>query len=492
MGSNSNNRFDVVIVGLGPTGAMIANLLGMEGLSVLALDREEDIYDLPRAVHFDDEIKRAFQTIGISGQLTDYVIVNKGMRFLDYDSNLLLDWPREQQITSNGWHASYRFHQPDLERIMRAALARYPNVVMRLGCTVDQLVEREDSVPVHFTSEQAGRSEVVSADYVIGADGARSIVRDAMGAKMKMLGFQQRWLVTDLLLKHPMPELGDYTVQYCDDVRPATYCRNPGMRRRWEFALHDHETDEEMTKPEMVWSLLKRWITPDDAELERIAVYTFKSCVADRWRKGRMFVAGDAAHLTPPFMGQGMCAGIRDAVNLSWKISRVLRYHVPDELLDSYESERKPNVTQFIETAVGLGELINRMGTGEQLAKDKKMESIQSSLGPGLGIETDPLRGKLFPQFRLSSGEMLDDFIGTNAFVARKNGSNESVDGLTVLTGKQEPALVSVLGDLQADEVIVRPDRYILASSGNDLQALECRKNELAMILRYENHTKVN
>ncbi|MEM7464531.1 MAG: bifunctional 3-(3-hydroxy-phenyl)propionate/3-hydroxycinnamic acid hydroxylase [Pseudomonadota bacterium] len=485
MGGNSKNRFDAVIVGLGPTGAMIANLLGMEGLSVLALDREKNVYDLPRAVHFDDEIKRAFQTIGISAQLAESVIVNKGMRFLDYDGNLLLDWPREQSITSNGWHASYRFHQPDLEKIMRAALRQYPNVTTKLGCIVNQVKEDRDSVVVHYSTTTGNQqSEVVTADYVIGADGARSIVREAMGADMNMLGFQQRWLVTDLILKRPMPELGDHTVQYCDVVRPATYCRNPGLRRRWEFALHDHETDEEMTKPEMVWSLLDRWITPEDAELERIAVYTFKSCVADRWKKGRMFIAGDAAHLTPPFMGQGMCAGIRDAVNLSWKISRVQRDNAPEELLDSYESERKPNVSRFIETAVGLGELINRIGTGEQFEKDKKMESIQSSLGPGLGSGSDPLRGRLFPQFKLSNGLMSDDFVGTNAFIARKNGADDSEIGLRVLTGKREPALMAVLDKLQTDEVIVRPDRYILASAHKKLSANKRLKNELAMLLR--------
>lgn len=484
MGGNCKNRFDVVIVGLGPTGVMIANLLGMEGLSVLALDREKKIYDLPRAVHFDDEIKRAFQTIGISAQLAETVIVNKGMRFLDYDGNLLLDWPREQSITSNGWHASYRFHQPELEKIMRAALRKYPNVTTKLGCIVDELKDDRDGVVVRYTTAGNQQIEVVTSDFVIGADGARSIVREAIGTDMDMLGFQQRWLVTDLILKRPMPELGDHTIQYCDVVRPATYCRNPGLRRRWEFALHDHESDEEMTKPEMVWSLLDRWITREDAKLERTAVYTFKSCVADRWRKGWMLIAGDAAHLTPPFMGQGMCAGIRDAVNLSWKISRVLRDHVPEELLDSYESERKPNVSRFIETAVGLGELINRIGTGEQFEKDKKMESIQSSLGPGLGSGSDPLRGKLFPQFKLSNGLMLDDFVGANAFIARKNGADDTEIGLRVLTGKREPALKTILDEMQTDEVIVRPDRYILASACKKLSANKRLKKELAMLLR--------
>jgi len=235
MSGGNDNHYDVVIIGLGPTGAMMANLLGLQGIRTLVLEREQKIYNLPRAVHFDDETMRAFQTVGISQSLSEKVIVNKGMRFYDYSGRLLLDWPREQQITKNGWHASYRLHQPDLETELRTSLQKYPHVEMRLGCKVVKLVEGDNDVEVRYLSQE-GKEETVTGSYIVGCDGARSLVRKAMDVEMEHLGFKQRWLVIDVILKREMPELDDCTIQYCDPVRPATYCRNPGLRRRWEFA----------------------------------------------------------------------------------------------------------------------------------------------------------------------------------------------------------------------------------------------------------------
>ncbi len=181
------------------------------------------------------------------------------------------------------------------------------------------------------------------------------------------LGFKERWLVADLLLKRPKPELGDHTIQYCNPERPATYARGPGDRRRWEIAVRDDEQTDAICRPDAVWPLLQRWIDPDEAELERAAVYTFQSIVADQWRKGRLLIAGDAAHRTPPFMGQGMCAGVRDAANLAWKLALAAKGLAPASILDSYGTERAPHAREYIETAVRLGRLINASGTREAL-----------------------------------------------------------------------------------------------------------------------------
>ena len=462
--ANHPEQFDVVIVGLGPTGAMLANLLGLKGIFTLVLEREAQIYPLPRAVHFDDEIMRAFQTIGIADELSDKVIINKGMRFCDYDGNLLMDWPREQIITDNGWYASYRFHQPDLEELMREALQQYSHVVVKQEYVAEAINDCGDHVELSYRNRLTDEVSRVNAKYVVGCDGARSTVRQAMQTDMQPLGFEQRWLVVDVILKQAMPELGDHTIQYCDPSQPATYCRNPGMRRRWEFALRDDQTDEQMTNPDIIWEMLKRWITPAKAVLERQAIYTFKSCVAERWQINRLFVAGDSAHLTPPFMGQGMCAGIRDAMNLGWKLAEACSNENRDvDFLASYESERKANAINYIQTAVKLGELINQMGQDSAPKQQIKMKSIRSELGPGLGSEDDPLRGTLFPQCVLSDGTKLDDASGYSSFIVRRGKPAESEE-LNVLDADQEPALHAILTKLGVEEVVVRADRYIFSS----------------------------
>ncbi len=336
-------HFDVIIAGLGPTGATLANLLGLCGVSVLALDRFRAPYPLPRAVHFDDEVMRVFQTIGVAGEVGGIVRVNVGMRFIDPAGNLLLDWPRPQEIGPQGWHASYRFHQPDLERILRAALDSRATVRIGTGTEVVGVSDRGDEVEITCLDRETGNRSTVTAAYAVGCDGANSVVRKAMDVTEADLGFNERWLVADLLLKTPKPELGDHTVQYCDSRRPATYARGPGNRRRWEIAVLDGENADSICKPDNVWRLLKRWISPEEAEMERAAVYTFQSIVADQWRSGRLLIAGDAAHRTPPFMGQGMCAGIRDAANLAWKLALAIKGRAPQAILDSYGSERRPS-----------------------------------------------------------------------------------------------------------------------------------------------------
>lgn len=465
---------DVVIVGLGPTGATLANLLGLCGLSVLVLEKEAQIYDLPRAVHLDDEVMRVLQTVGITETFAGQVFINRGMRFVDRGETLLLDWPRPQQRSDQGWHASYRFHQPDLEKLLREALAKFENIDVRLCHVVDELTDQGDRVSVRFRDTATNRLQRRTARYAVGCDGARSIVREVIGTGMEQLGFEQRWLVADLLLKREMPELGDHTIQYCDPVRPSTYCRNVGRRRRWEFALLDGEDSKKMSSQESVWRLLGRWISTDDADLERRAVYTFKSEVARDWTRGRLLLAGDAAHLTPPFMGQGMCAGVRDAANLAWKLALCCKNRAPEALLQTYQSERKPNVTQYIETAARLGALINRMGAGREPGpgaaennRSSDMKSILSRLGPGLAPNGGRLTGTLFPQPELENGQPMDDRVGYQSVLLVDDDDITLVrpEGMPILRAVDEPQIASSLKRLNTKAVLVRPDRYVLNSA---------------------------
>ena len=473
---------EVIIVGLGPTGATLANLLAECGVGVIAVDREAGIYDLPRAVHFDGETMRVFQSAGISQKLSHEVIVNPGMRFVGPDGELLLDWPRPQVIGPQGWHASYRLHQPDLERLLREKLADRPNVSMLTSTEVVSIEPRDCDVVVTCRDTRNAQTSYLSSSYVVGCDGARSFVRSVIGSGSIDLGFRERWLVVDVLLKRNRPDLGNHSIQYCSPDRPMTYCRSPKNRRRWEIAVRDEESDKQVTSKEWIWPFLSRWIGPDDADLERRAVYTFRSEIAQTWRKDRLMIAGDAAHLTPPFMGQGMCAGIRDAVNLAWKLALCVKGAAKCDILDSYQEERAPNVRSFIETAMRLGGLVNTLDKKSALSLGSQdesgvasMESISPPLGPsdlgGLIALDTPHKGRLFPQPTLGDGQLLDDAIGFNpALIVRGRLPGQIAAAVPVVEAEDSSGLAAALAGLDATAVLIRPDRYIAASARSEVE----------------------
>ena len=467
VGTKFMTDYDVAIVGLGPTGATLAEVLADMGCSVLVLDREADIYDLPRAVHFDDEIMRVLQWVGIADDFQDNVVINKGMRFVDMAGNLLLDWPRPQKITSNGWNASYRFHQPDLERALRTGLRQRENVTILLSHDVEQVQDTGDDVRLVYRNRTDNSVHDTTALFVVGCDGANSKVRGTIGSPMVSLGFNQRWLVVDVMLEYEMPELGDHTLQYCDAKTPSTYCRNVGLRRRWEFALPEGESDEKASDENNIWNRLSGWITRENAEIERSAIYTFKSEVARDWVRGRLVIAGDAAHLTPPFMGQGLCAGIRDVANLAWKLAACCRQGNGPSLLKTYESERRPVATEYIRTAVRLGELINRMGSSGKAEEPRTMQSLRTGLGEGLGKPNDPERGALFGQPTLSNGRRLDDEVGHSPVLitSRPVSPSKILSGLRVIETRDEPSLEIELQAMGALAVLIRPDKRILGAA---------------------------
>lgn len=474
----SDTNTDIVIVGLGPVGSTLANLLGLCGVRTLVLEREADAYHLPRAVHFDDEVMRVFETIGLSDHIVRDVILSPGMHFVDASGKMILDWSRPAHISAMGWHPSYRFHQPDLERVLRAGLARWPSVTVRNRCDVFALDCDADGVTIRFEDLANGRLSRCRAKYVVGCDGARSLVRRLIGSGMIDLGFHERWLVIDALLTRPRPDLGDYSLQHCDPARPATYVRGTGNRRRWEITLRDDEDSQVMTTPARVWDLLQKWITPDDAELERAAVYTFHSVIAERWRAGRLLLAGDSAHQTPPFLGQGMCAGIRDAANLAWKLARVVKGQDSDALLDSYQSERAPHVQEYIELAIRLGGVINTKAIEAGLPNGQRnadgaprMESTKPLLGAGLSAGRSEMTGQLAPQPVLADGMRLDARIGyrfallvTPAVSAAlpDDVRRQIADADIVLVDDAVPALQDWLSQNNAGLILVRPDRYVL------------------------------
>jgi 3-(3-hydroxy-phenyl)propionate hydroxylase len=474
-------QYDVIIVGLGPTGGTLANLLALNGFSILILEREKNLYALPRAVHFDDEIMRVFQTIGITKKFLKNTIINKGTKFVNSEGKVLLDWPRPKSITENGWYPSYRFHQPDLERNLRYRLKAFKKVKLMQNTEVTKIKNNKNCVDLVFKSKN--KIQKVSSKYVIGCDGARSTTREQMGSVLDNLGFTQKWAVVDLILKKNKNKLPDRTIQYSNSERPATYCRNVGKRRRWEFAIQDNENEKEILSDQYIWNFLKPWLKPNEAYLERKAIYIFQSAIARKWRKGRIFIAGDAAHLMPPFMGQGMCAGIRDASNLAWKISWCINNKHDEKFLDTYQTERFSNAKEYIETTMRMGEFVNAVGS-ENITDNissgpdgtKSMQSIKPKLGTGLGSNKDKNRGKIFPQLKMKNGKTLDEKFSKSPLLltSYKLARSVSLKKIQLITDKDIKGLSNLLKNYKAKAIIVRPDRFILKTckSANDFNRI--------------------
>ena len=466
-------EYDVTIVGLGPTGGTLANLFALNGFSVLILEREKSFYPLPRAVHFDDEVMRVFETIGITNDFLKYTIINKGTKFVNSKGKIILDWPRPRKVTINGWYPSYRFNQPDLERQLRKKLKKYKKVKILQNSEVVKIKNHKDCVKIFFKNTKDKILHEIESKYVVGCDGANSVVRNEMKTKMDNLGFTQKWAVVDLILKKNKKNLPDRTIQYSNPKQPATYCRNVGKRRRWEFAIRNNQNEKKILSETYIWNFLKPWLKKSEAFIERKAIYTFKSAISRKWRKGRMFIAGDAAHLMPPFMGQGMCAGVRDASNLAWKIVKCLKNKHDKKILDSYQSERFSNAKEYIETTMRMGEFVNAIESTQitdNISSNqdgtKSMQSIKPKLGPGLGENNDNNRGIIFPQLQMKNGKSLDDKFSKNLLliISSELKKKRKFSKFPTIIENEVLGLSKLLKYYKSKAIIVRPDRFIFKS----------------------------
>jgi 3-(3-hydroxy-phenyl)propionate hydroxylase len=445
---------DIAIVGCGPAGALLGNLLGQLGLAVDIFEREREIYALPRAVHFDGEVMRIFQSVGLAGRMAGVARPSPhGARYDEPSGRTLMIRLGSDQPGPSGWPGNWYFHQPDLEAVLRDGLSRFPNVRLYLGHEVRSVDD-------------------LDARYVVGCDGARSLVRHAIGSRQVDLGLHQPWLVVDLLCDPKSPRtqalpLG--TLQFCDPARPMTLVNVNGQRRRWEIMLMPGDDPARLTDPDIFWPMIARWVGPQDAVIERAAVYTFHSVVQEGWRKGRLLLAGDACHQTPPFLGQGMCTGLRDVSNLAWKLAAVVTSGASDSLLDTYESERLPLARAFVELAVRLGGIIQATDPAEIAARNARFaeggmvpDFPQPQLGPGCGLGTEPPVGALFPQPRLADGRLMDEPIGPRFAIVGEAALLEGVGSEAVLL----PGVgLDWLAQHGSRAAILRPDRYVFATA---------------------------
>jgi 3-(3-hydroxy-phenyl)propionate hydroxylase len=475
---------DVAVIGFGPVGAVAAGLLGKQGLRVLVIEKDETVFPLPRAAHVDHTGLRTVQELGCVDELLPKMIRNKRLDLVDADRRILARIPADQESVS-GLPTSVYFYQPEFDTALRRAAAALPNVYVRLNTEMTGLVAQADDVVIRFRT-RSGKYESARVGWVLGCDGAWSPVRDIMNIKLESMNFDEQWLVLDLRVEIPQSSLpADHVVEVCDPARPYLSTPISTNHQRFEFMLLPGENPEQMKQPRVIRNLLQSWIPADSYQVERAAVYTFHGLVAERWRDGRVFIAGDAAHQTPPFLGQGMCAGIRDAANLAWKLAYVVKRGAPCDLLDTYELERRPHAVKVINAAIRIGKVICELDQHKAAERDVLLRANNSQMRKDLSfalprLEPSPLilkgGGSLFVQ-PVIYGRRFDDIVGAHFLVLARSAAalGNTVDWwadelgayVAELQDFDDAALNHWFDRHKAEVVVVRPDRYVLGTASN-------------------------
>lgn len=406
------NDYQVAVIGFGPSGAVAASLLGQHGIRSLVIDRQRAVYDKPRAIAVDHEIMRLFDNLGVADDVLPYVAPFPASEHFGADGQLIRRIDMVPEPYPLGYTPTMVFTQPPVEAALRAHARGYRSVEISLGTELVGFEQTPTGVTLTLAGDDGSR-RTVTADYVIACDGASSGVRERLGIGLADLVFDEPWLVVDVLVNADAADkLPQTAAQYCDPRRPTSFIIGPGNHRRWEIMLLPGEDPQVAQKPEQVWRLLARWLTPEDATLWRAASYRFHALVAERWRDGRVFIAGDAAHQQPPFIGQGMCQGVRDVANLIWKLARVLDGRSGASLLDSYESERSRHVRELTTRIKAIGQVICERDPAAARERDARIlaegggrprtitrQEIVPPLAAGLLTErSDTAKGTLFPQ----------------------------------------------------------------------------------------------
>jgi len=494
-------NYDCVIVGAGPTGAVLAALLGQHGHRVLVAERDREVYPLPRAVHMDHEIVRVLQGIGVLDGLLPHMSPATEYRFENAAGELLLHNAGRAGSAVSGWAGSYMFVQPELEQHLRRRLDEMDTVTVRYGCECVDFDAAADTVTVSLRDAVSGAATRVHGRWLVGCDGASSFVRSHLGSGVEDLGFDEPWVVIDTKLKRDISLPQQIAYQFCDPQRPTTCVPAGPGRRRWEFMLLPGESPEAIKAPDAVWRLLAPWGDESSLEIVRVAVYRFHALLARQWRCGRVLLAGDAAHQMPPFMGQGMCSGIRDAANLAWKLDRVLQGTARQGLLDSYEIERAPHVRRIVEASVAMGRIVCEQDPVRAAERDALMLAARQQGGPALGrgqsgqaalleggnlLTATPGAGTLFPQptgvFDGRTGR-LDDLVGSGVRLVVVDAAVDACAGteVVVLNADTPGAFVETDGPSGAAwlkrygavAALVRPDHYVYGTAPTPAAARE-------------------
>jgi 3-(3-hydroxy-phenyl)propionate hydroxylase len=507
-------RYDAVIVGYGPVGATLALLLSHGGLRVAIVEKQPTMFDKPRAITLDHEVMRTFQACGVANEIAPITAPHTGTHFLGMSGQVIKMFDPLPPPHPLGWPPSGTFIQPELEGILRNAVGLRADIDVFLAQEAIAIAQHTSVVSLAIRKLGHADQQILEGRYLLGCDGANSFVRTALEIGEEDLAFDEWWMVVDAWLRH-QPSVREKSVQYCWPSRPGTFVVGPRNLRRWEIKLLPGERPEDFEGEPSVRAMLGRFADPDSIDIWRWAVYRFHAAVAERWQQDRVFLLGDAAHQMPPFLGQGLCAGIRDAVNLAWKLIAVLRHGVDVALLESYQRERRPHVRTIVEAAKGFGRIVGELDSAAAALRDAELagqlargeaETIRQRYIPGLTagiIATDsaghPERaaGTLFvqprvhdpdgktslfddlikPRFLLAtttshahdwlspSSQCLWERLGGERVVISEAGENPQcpirhvveIDGLFASWARQ----------LGCEAVIVRPDRYVYGVAGD-------------------------
>ena len=492
---------DVLIVGAGPVGVSLANLLGQQGVDTVLIDRHQGVLEVPRAVHLDGETMRIIQDMGLAHEALKILRQGSVMQWVNANNELLLDRRAITGLGPQGWHNNNYYHQPQLEAALRSGLSRFSHLHFKEAWTLTALKDSDSGVQgTLVATRDESTQHHIHAKYVVGCDGARSLVREQLGADQgyETLAEPQSWVVVDGVLNHPLNQ-PEWSVQYCDPARPATGIFINALRRRWELMVLPGEDGESLLEEDVLWALLSKWVKPTQATLERAAIYTFNARLANNWQHGHVLIAGDAAHQTPPFLGQGLCAGLRDAANLAWKLAHALKHPSSSQrLMATYEPERLPHARTFIQLAVDVGAVIQELDPVKAAERDARMLKEGMSfmfpspvLGAGIHCarEQAPMVGQIGPQFEMADGRWSDDYspggwaIWVAADATLDQATQQHIQALEVPVVRADTeAMNAWLKQHQAQAAIMRPDHYIYDLCA-DASALAASLGQLAKAL---------
>ncbi len=454
------NSCDVVIIGGGPVGCLMSVLLSDMGLTNVVIERDKDPYQLPRAIVMDDEIQRMLIDHGMGEWLEGNTTPLEAADFVNEQGEQIIG-TTVPPLGLQGVPPVVCHYQPDLDVMLREQVTARGGIA-RWGHVATSLVDHGDSVTVTVDD-----GSTYNARWVVGCDGASSWTRKQLGLELEDLRFDQQWLVVDIELHEDSAvELPVGVRQYCDPLRPATYVKGHRRFRRWEFQIQLDEDASALNTEQGLWELLAPWVSASDARIVRSAAYRFHAVVAPQMHKGNVFLAGDSAHQMPPFLGQGLNSGMRDAMNLAWKLAFVQRGLATEKILSTYTTERVPHVRSVVAHAADAGRLIDQLAGRESHGIDSDSgyggARPAAHLEQGLVYGTNPRVGHQFWYHPDVSAAVVKN--GASMVVVARH----HVQLPTELEQVHTQLVVAPESTGDAFAIVVRPDRYVSAVIENE------------------------
>lgn len=486
---STSDSYDVAVIGYGPTGATAANLLGQLGLKVLVVERDSDVYNRARAISTDEEVMRIWQSVGLADRLQQDMLPDRPLNFVDADGVPFIDL----KITARGaGHPPQQFlYQPAVDHVLREGVQRFADVDVLLEHECLRVLPQGDDVELMLADLRTDTFKRFRASYVIAADGGSSPTRGQLGVGYTGRTYSERWVVIDTKVLKEW-DAHDRLRFHCNPARPTVDCPTPLGHHRWEYPARAGEDDDDLLREDAIWKVLgDQGITAENVKILRAVIYSHHVRVADRWRVGRVFLAGDAAHAMPPWIGQGMSAGVRDVANLCWKLAAVVRRQAPDSLLDSYQTERKPHVIEVTRRACLAGRVITERNRVVAAVRNHVLRALTRV--PGLDIRVQRLTwipdaryregffaagthravGWQIPQPWVTDADgtkvRLDDILGGRWTILHVGefpaGAHAWTDLGVPSLQITEPTLVDWLRRKRAAAVVLRPDGFIYAAA---------------------------